>query len=516
MPDEIKTTPFPATTLSALMSNLGDIQFNDGAIVSVANLISTAGGVNTYFHEVGFIPNLDGKIKPVKFLQFKSDDEAEQRLEMEEVLLKDNCPVSYSRLTFIDANGVAIATNIFFYRPDGGEWRKKVTQPVIDAAIVNDIPWKDAQRSTTTYQGLSKDGISYFEKATGGIAAVVTITDADIDTDGPGGSKEIDRFWQPHTSLRDEHGDSCNSRKFPGVVIPPGLTREFGIHMGDFALLNWKDKEGNQKQVPVQVYDGGPSAKIGEISFAAALALGICKDSTQAGQKAAATKGNSVTDLMTVFFPGSGSPRAVAPELTAEAVKKCLEAWLGTAAPAPAPAAGQQTFAQFIESLKLKHVTLEHVLGTTGKAPNAMPVVALWQNIVPTLIVLDAVVEKLGGKLQVNSTYRNAAYNSVVGGAKRSQHTAFRAVDFSIKGKTPESIAEAVKSMRGLQFTAPIAHLQITNVIAGLPSPPPLNLSALSFNSTPAGTTTFVYHGGVQDYDSFVHMDCRGDDVSWG
>ncbi|MBN8422685.1 MAG: hypothetical protein J0L73_27495 [Verrucomicrobia bacterium] len=512
MPAKLLTTPFAATTLSDLIANLQvKIEGKKQIVISVANLISTNEGATSYFHEVTSIKREEGQVMdPVEYLEFVSAEEADQRLEMEEVLSQGNAPVCYSQLTFLDAKGAPITTNIFFYRPDGGAWLQSVSKPAIDAAIVNDIPWEKAKRSATTYQGLSKEGISYFEKAGGDITAVVTITDADIDTDGPGGSKAIDRYWQPHTSLRDSHGNSCNSREFLGVVIPPGLTREFGIHMGDFALLSWKNK-----QVPVQVYDGGPSAKIGEISFAAALALDIGpKD-----EKTAATKGNSVKDLMTVFFPGSGSSRAVSSELTAEAVKKCRESWLGAAAPgaAPAPAVGQQTFAQFIASLNLKHVNLEHVLGTTGKAPNTMPVESLWQNIVPTLVVLDAVVESLGGgKLRVNSTYRNVAYNNVVGGAKRSQHAAFRAVDFSIDGRTPESIAAAVKSMRGQQFAAPLAHLQLTNVVDGLPSPPPLNLSALSLNSTPAGTTTFVYHGGVQDYDSFVHMDCRGDDVSWG
>jgi hypothetical protein len=102
-----------------------------------------------------------------------------------------------------------------------------------------------------------------------------------------------------------------------------------------------------------------------------------------------------------------------------------------------------------------------------------------------------------------------------VGGAKRSQHIAFRAVDFSIAGRSPEDVATVAKSMRGQQFTVPIANLQLTNTIPGLTTPPPFNVAALALK--PAGSgTTFIFHGGVQDYDSFVHIDCRGDDVGWG
>ena len=176
----------------------------------------------------------------------------------------------------------------------------------------------------------------------------------------------------------------------------------------------------------------------------------------------------------------------------------------------------QQTFAQFLTSLKLTHVTLQHALGTTGKAPNAMPPPELWPNIAPTLVVLDHIAEHFGGGLGVNSTYRNLAYNSVVGGATRSQHSAFRAVDFTIKDKSPEDIAKFAKTLRGQEFVVPVEGLRLVNVIPGMSTPPPLDLSGLSLNSVPGSGTRFVFHGGIQDYDSFVHIDCRGTDVSWG
>ena len=141
----------------------------------------------------------------------------------------------------------------------------------------------------------------------------------------------------------------------------------------------------------------------------------------------------------------------------------------------------------------------------------------MWPNIAPTLVVLDAIADHFSGKaLHVNSTYRNVAYNKVVGGAQRSQHSAFRAVDFSIDGQTPEDLATFAKSLRGKPFTVPISNLQLTNSIPGLATPPPLDLAALSLKPAPGSGTTFVYHGGIQDYDSFVHIDCRGEDVSWG
>ena len=50
-------------------------------------------------------------------------------------------------------------------------------------------------------------------------------------------------------------------------------------------------------------------------------------------------------------------------------------------------------------------------------------------RIVPTARLADAIREQWGGAVEVVSGYRPEAYNRLIGGARRSQHIAFRALD---------------------------------------------------------------------------------------
>ena len=142
---------------------------------------------------------------------------------------------------------------------------------------------------------------------------LILVTDCDIDTDGPGGSREKYPFWLPHTSLRDANNISCNSRTFPGIVVPPEIAADFNVRMGDYALVFHADKI-----VPCQVYDGGPRGKIGEVSVGLARAAGVPPvpppDATNQQrdevESRAARRGNNVRNLVTVIFPSSGAGRA--------------------------------------------------------------------------------------------------------------------------------------------------------------------------------------------------------------
>ena len=168
--------------------------------------------------------------------------------------------------------------------------------------------------------GLAPGGLRIFRNA-GAINAILLVTDADIDSDGPGGSHAKDPCWQGDTSLHDSHGVPCDSRIFPGVVVPPVLTSELGVRIGDFAVAFYQDKI-----MPCQVYDSGPRTKIGEISVALAWALGIPpvptdmndRDARAFAEVRAARRGNDVRNLVTVIFPGSGNGKAVDLKLIAE------------------------------------------------------------------------------------------------------------------------------------------------------------------------------------------------------
>jgi hypothetical protein len=147
------------------------------------------------------------------------------------------------------------------------------------------------------------------------------ITGANIDTDGPGGSKAIDPTFGPHTSLTFADGSDCNSRIFPGFVRSRRLLEApFGLKMGDFAYITF-----NGNVVACQIYDQGPDDKIGEISiFAARQVGGIAKDMPE---HQAARFGNFTNELVTLCFPGSSTNnRAVSNSEIESRAKSCLAA----------------------------------------------------------------------------------------------------------------------------------------------------------------------------------------------
>lgn len=178
-------------------------------------------------------------------------------------------------------------------------------------------PLHDASWHPLTLAGLMFDGISALDRA------LLLTTDLDVDTDGPGGSKENDQYWQAETSLRWPDNSSVDSRQFPGFVIPPAL-RQFGARMGDFGFSFWKGATAS-----FQIYDFGPATKAGEGSVYLARALGIVPSS--ASDHKAAAFGNSATDVVSVIFPGSApgtgekiANHAVSPRLIHKIVQNLL------------------------------------------------------------------------------------------------------------------------------------------------------------------------------------------------
>jgi hypothetical protein len=64
-----------------------------------------------------------------------------------------------------------------------------------------------------------------------------------------------------------------------------------------------------------------------------------------------------------------------------------------------------------------------------GLPPFAVPPRAAWPNIVPTLRFIRAELRPRIGEVEVVSAFRTPEYNSAAGGASRSQHRRFSAVD---------------------------------------------------------------------------------------
>jgi len=65
----------------------------------------------------------------------------------------------------------------------------------------------------------------------------------------------------------------------------------------------------------------------------------------------------------------------------------------------------------------------------------------------PKLIqILEAIREKAGKPLKINSGYRSPAYNKKVGGSPNSQHLLSKAADIVIAGMTPSEVAKIAES----------------------------------------------------------------------
>lgn len=88
--------------------------------------------------------------------------------------------------------------------------------------------------------------------------------------------------------------------------------------------------------------------------------------------------------------------------------------------------------------------------GATLKAPPCV----LWQNIIPTLKVLEWLRAKINEDMSpreqkpiiVTSGYRDIAYNRAVGSNDQSQHPRFTAIDFRVPGMSPRAIAALLET----------------------------------------------------------------------
>lgn len=154
--------------------------------------------------------------------------------------------------------------------------------------------------------------------------------------------------------------------------------------------------------------------------------------------------------------------------------------------PVPSNASG---IIQFLDSLGLKAFN-----GTTMAAyfrrrnsggANTIPPRELWPNIAPTMAVVQAIADILGGRVIVNSSYRAPGYNRGVGGATHSTHMQFKALDFNITGSSPSTVQRVAKQQRGKVFTNPYTK------------------------------TTFTFSGGIGTYPNFTHLDTRGSNQNW-
>lgn len=172
-------------------------------------------------------------------------------------------------------------------------------QPMANGFAWGGVPWNNALSLPDNYAGLL-GRLQRFPhpQNPANSAAIAGMTDLDCDTDGPGGSRKVDPWWRPETSLRYRDGASCDSRKFPGIVIPPPLNK-YGLRVGDFGYACY-----HGLYMSVQVYDYGPDNKIGEAAERVGRGLEIIA-ATVSSHGAAMGDYPPVKDFFILLFPGT-------------------------------------------------------------------------------------------------------------------------------------------------------------------------------------------------------------------
>jgi len=97
------------------------------------------------------------------------------------------------------------------------------------------------------------------------------VTTAKIDTDGNSLMQGHDETWQPGTSGH-VNGQPVHSAQYAYVVMSRDQMNASGVSFGDWASVT---NQGSGKTVYARVEDRGPPGGTGEISQAAATAVGI-------------------------------------------------------------------------------------------------------------------------------------------------------------------------------------------------------------------------------------------------
>jgi len=140
-----------------------------------------------------------------------------------------------------------------------------------------------------------------------------------------------------------------------------------------------------------------------------------------------------------------------------------------------------RTFEEYFAALGIRHFTAKefteyfhvHRRGVTNHEPPR----EMWGNIVATLKIVDNLRELWGRPIVILSSYRSPAYNAAIGdAAPKSMHMQFRALDIAVSGKTPHQVFSQLMTWRD----------------------------------------SGKFKGGLGLYNTFVHIDTRGNNATWG
>jgi hypothetical protein len=186
----------------------------------------------------------------------------------------------------------------------------------------------------------------------------------------------------------------------------------------------------------------------------------------------------------------------------------------------------RSAFEARIKSLGLKHFNADEVLVRTTAANrfgtrNSRPPLKLWDNIIPTIIILDALRAELGKKMTLISGYRSEEYNQsdetygkgngYSGRPAKGQHMAFTAFDFVVEGRSAGDVATKLWYWQNerKKFFSPVSfERKAHKVSAGN-----IQFAELSrdWSDWPRGVW-FWFDGFIKPYtkDNYTHIDTRG------
>lgn len=105
------------------------------------------------------------------------------------------------------------------------------------------------------------------------------------------------------------------------------------------------------------------------------------------------------------------------------------------------PASVHAPLGSYLRDHGILHFSAREVAPTGPHSTLKFPPADLWQQIVPTLLVLEDLRSHFGLPVLVTSGYRDAEYNRRIGGERRSLHIEFAAVDFVVRGVLPLDLA---------------------------------------------------------------------------
>lgn len=170
------------------------------------------------------------------------------------------------------------------------------------------------------------------------------------------------------------------------------------------------------------------------------------------------------------------------------------------------------TVHEFIESLELRYFRPAELLVATERALNEPPPRKLWHNIALPAIVLDRLRAELGKPIIVTSCYRVPAYNRKVGGSPGSQHQAFAAIDFKVRGVSPADVVEVLKRWR-----SEVNLFRIPVRIERVPfRDPVVTFDELeTWDRRGSSACMMRWLGGIGRYSTFTHLDARGKSATW-